>query len=197
MFLVRGLILASVFTVPPSFAIAQDLDNIINRDRLIVQKLFDEVNKAVEKSRTLQKNELAKAKAVLEEALAKIQSNDSCPEDQKSTLRRRVNTRLTDINNQTREVMLAAEEAARKEADKTKREINATSPARNPSDIAKNAIVTMKDQLAAHERIRSGAAKGRLGVLNQLTESVVPMEGSLEYPKYWAQLTENRKAITG
>src|SRR5262245_173861 len=136
MSLVRGLVLAALFIALPSSAIAQTLDDILNRDRLLVQKLFDEVNKAVEKSRTLQKNEPAKAKAVLEEALAKIQSNDSCPEDQKATLRRRVNTRLTDINNQIREVMVAAEEAARKEADKTKREINATSPARNPSDIA-------------------------------------------------------------
>ncbi|MBI3410059.1 MAG: hypothetical protein HY040_17090 [Planctomycetes bacterium] len=196
MSLVRGLILTALLAALPSAAVAQNLDDILNRDRLLVQKLFDEVNKAVEKSRTLQKNEPAKARVVLEEALAKIQGSENCPEDQKALLRRRVNTRMTDINNQLREVMLAAEEAVRKEADKAKRENN-TGPPKNPSDVAKNAIVTMKDQLAAHERIRSGAAKGRLGVLNQLTESVVPMEGSLEYPKYWAQLTENRKVVTG
>ena len=114
MSLVRGLILTALFAALPSTAVAQNLDDILNRDRLLVQKLFDEVNAAVEKSRTLQKNEPAKARVVLEEALAKIQSSESCPEDQRALLRRRVNTRLTDINNQIREVMLAAEEAARK-----------------------------------------------------------------------------------
>src|SRR5262249_46389575 len=29
------------------------------------------------------------------------------------------------------------------------------------------------------------------------SKAVTPMEGNLEYPKYWAKLTENRKIVTG
>lgn len=193
MSLLRGCAVVSILLALPGLVLAQNLDDILARDRLVLQKLFDEVNGAVEQSRTLQKNEPGKARHVLEGALLKIQSCDVCPEDQRVVLRRRDNTRLAEVNAQARELQVAAEEAARKEYEKFRKD----TPAKTPIDVANQKIFTVKDQLEAHKRIRAKQASGNLGVLDNLVASATPIEGSMEFPKYWKTLTDNRKTLTG
>lgn len=195
MSLLRAAIALALLLAVPALVLGQDLQDILNRDRLALQKLYDDVNAAVEKSRTLQKSEPGHARHVLENALTKIQSCDVCPEDQRTLLRRRVNTRLAEVASHIRELQIAAEESVRKDVEKTRRDNPGAG--RNPNDIAKNQLVSIDSQLKAHAGMRAKQAQGNLGVLASLSNSATIIEGSLEYPKYWTQLTENRKTITG
>ncbi len=92
----------------------------------------------------------------------------------------------------------AAEEAARRAAEKVKRE--RPSDAVNPSptnDAAKKYVATAQEQVAAAQRLRDRQAKGHINVFSSLEASATPIDGVVEYPKYWAQLTESRKSFTG
>ncbi len=92
---------------------------------------------------------------------------------------------------------LADEEAARRASDKAKRERSGDPATPNRSETVKKYVASTQEQIAAAQRLNDQKAKGNLGVLSSLDASATPIDGVVEYPKYWAQLTESRKNFTG
>jgi hypothetical protein len=181
----------------PMPAWADDLDDIVERDRIAIQKLVSDVTDALSQAKAFEKADPARAKQILEEALAKIMNSQELPDEQRVSLRQRVQTRLVEVRRLVRAQEIAEELAARKAADKSKREQQANS-AGGPatSDAVKKYVVSTRDQIAATERLRDQKAKGNLGVFASIEASATPIDGVVEYPKYWAQLTESRKNFT-
>jgi hypothetical protein len=178
--------------------LADDLNDILDRDKIAVQKLVAEVNYALAQAKAFERADSLRAKKILDEALTKITNSKELPDDERASLRRRVQTRLTEVNRLVRAQEIAEEEAARRAADKIKRERDANT-AKEPgtSDSAKKYIASTRDQIAAAERLRDQRARGNLSVFSSLEVSATPIDGVVEYPKYWAQLTESRKNFAG
>lgn len=192
----RLLTVVAVLTVP-SAAFSDDLKGILERDKVAIQKVVTDVNFAIMESKTYEKGNPAKAKAVLEKALGQVNNSTVLPDDQRQSLRKRLQTRLAEVNQTIRVQELAAEEAAKKAAalDKIKREQD--NAGKNPSAIAGKSIYSAKDQLAAVDKLRQAQAKGFLGVFKELEASATPIEGFVEFPKHWQALTENRAKTVG
>src|SRR5436190_1641248 len=121
-FFLLGLILAA-----PIYARADDLSDIVERDKITVQKLVSDVNDALAQARAFEKDDAAKSKQFLEGALVKIANSREVSEEQRTNLRQRVQTRLTEINRLARAQELAGEEAVRRAADQAKKEQQAKS----------------------------------------------------------------------
>jgi hypothetical protein len=173
---------------------ADDLDDIIERDRIAVQKLMSDVTDALSQAKAFEKSDPARAKQVLEETLGKITNSKELSDEQRAILRQRVQTRLTEVNRLVRAQEITEELAAKKAADKTKREQQANlSGGPAASDTVKKYVGSTRDQIAAADRLREQKAKGNLGVFASIEASATPIDGVVEYPKYWAQLTESRK----
>ncbi|HWY86525.1 MAG TPA: hypothetical protein VNX28_07370 [Gemmataceae bacterium] len=193
----RLLPLFLIFALPVT-APADDLKDILDRDAIAVQRLVSEVNDALAKAKAFEKNDLTRAKQVLEDALTRITNSKEMADDQRAVLRGRLQTRLTAVTRLARARELAEEEAAAKAAEKLKREQQANPPdGTGTNDTAKKRIASTRDQIAAAERLRDQKAKGNLGVFASIEVSATPIDGVVEYPKYWAQLTESRKNLAG
>jgi hypothetical protein len=178
----------------PVAARADDLQDILDRDRIAVQRLVSDVNHALAQAKAFEKADVARAKKTLEEALAKIADAKELPDEERASLRRRVQARLTEVIRLARARELAEEEAARRAADKLKRERDADAAKdTGTGDTAKKYIASTREQVAAADRLRDQRGKGTLGVFSSLEVSATPINGVVEYPKYWAQLTESRK----
>ena len=177
---------------------ADDLTDIVERDRIAVQKLVGEVNDALSQAKAFERADPPRAKRVLEGALAKIAASDVLPDNQRASLQQRVQGRLTEVNRLARARELADEDAAKRAAEKQKRE-QKTDPAGAPgtNDTAKKHFASTQDQIAAAQRLRDQRANGHLNVFSSLEASATPINGVVEYPKYWAQLTESRKNFVG
>src|ERR1700730_14242593 len=78
----------------PVTAHADDLQDILDRDRITVQKLVGDVNFALAQAKAFEKADSSRAKKILEEALTKISDSKELPDDERASLRRRVQTRL-------------------------------------------------------------------------------------------------------
>jgi hypothetical protein len=193
----RFFLMSLILAVPLS-ARADDLSNIVERDKIAVQKLVSEVNDALATARAFEKDDAARAKASLEDALTKIASSTVVSDEQRTSLRQRVQARLTEISRQARVQEQANEDAAKRAADKAKKE-QQTKPADGKSltETARSKMLSTQDQIAAAKNLRDQRAKGNLGIFASLEAAATPIDGVVEYPKYWAQLTESRKNFTG
>jgi hypothetical protein len=190
--------LLSLMVVAPLAVRADDLNDIVQRDKIAVQKLVSDVNDALAEARAFEKADVGRAKLALENALAKVTNSREVSDEQRSDLRQRIQTRLVEINRQARVQELANDEAAKRTADKAKKDQPAkTTDGKNLTETARNKMVTTQDQIAAAKSLRDQRAKGNLGVFASLEASATPIDGVVEYPKYWAQLTESRKNFTG
>lgn len=178
----------------PLAAPADDLKDIVERDKLAVQKLVSDVNYALAQAKAFEQADPARAKLALENALAKVTNSKELGDEQRTSLRQRLQSRLTDITRLVRAQELAEAEAAKRQADRIKREQQAKSAdASATNDTAKKYIASTQSQVAAAQRLAEQKAKGSLGVLSSLDVSATPIDGVVEYPKYWAQLVESRK----
>lgn len=194
--MLRLLPLAAILVMPATAA-ADDLSDIVERDKIAVQKLMAEVNDAFAEARAFESADPAKAKRVLQGALAKIADSNQLAEDERASLRRRVQARLIEITRLARAREIADEAAARRDADKKSDRSDDPANASKTSDTAKRYVANAQDQISAAQRLRDRQAKGHLGVLSSLEASATPIDGVVEYPKYWAKLTESRKNFTG
>ena len=186
------LVLAGPLTVH-----ADDLKAILERDKLALQKLQGDVNYALIQAKVFERNSNpARAKQTLDDAMTKVQNAKDLPEAERTKLRQQLQTRLNEVNRLVRAQELADEEAAKRAADKIRRD---QPPVTNKAgyDTAKNKIISQQEQIAAAQRLRDQKAKGTLGVLASLDVSSTPINGVVEYPKYWRELTDNRKKIAG
>lgn len=180
----------------PIIARADDLADILERDRIATQKLVADTNDALAKTKNLDKADLAQVKKGLENAIVKVTDAKELPEAERKTLRERLQTRLAEVNRLVRVQEITQEEAAKRAAEKRKREQDAA-PGQSLTDTAKRQIGATKNQIAAADQLRVQKAKGELGVFASLEASATPIDGVVEYPKYWAKLTETRKNFAG
>jgi len=193
----RTLPLFLVLALPWS-AVADDLQDIVERDKIAVQKLVSDVTDALSRARAFEKSDPARSKQWLEDALEKIVNSKELPDEQRTDLRRRVQIRLNEVTRLARNQERAEEEAAKRAADKLKREQqDKSSNGSSATETVKKYVSSTKDQIAAADRLRAQRAKGNLGVLSSIEVSATPIDGVVEYPKYWAQLTESRKNFVG
>ena len=118
-------------------------------------------------------------------------------DDQRAALRQRLQARLAEISRLVRSQEILEEEAARRAADKIKRERDTASSGSTTNETAKRTIASTRDQLLATKQLAEQKAKGNLGVFSSIEASATPIDGVVEYPKYWAQLVESRKNFTG
>ncbi len=201
MSMVRWFALLLFVAVPASTVLtsarADDLRDLLERDRLAIQKLVKEVNDAVSQSRTLEKSDPGRAKLTLERVSTQIDSSTVLPDEQRNNLRRQVRTRLNEVNVTIRALQLAEEDAARKAAEKIKREQQTGNGGNNPSTTAKKYIGSTADQVGAAKRLRDLQDRGSSGALSNLHIGVVPADGVMEFPKHWAHLTETRAKTVG
>jgi hypothetical protein len=182
--------------VAPVTARADDLKDILDRDKLAIQKLVGDVNYALAQAKAYERADPARAKQILEGALTKVKNSRELPDEQRASLRQRLQTRLTEVSRLVRAQERADEEAAKRAADKIKREERAGASG-SGSDTAKKYIANTQEQIAAAQNLREQRAKGNLSVFRGLEISATPIDGVVEYPKYWAQLTETRKNFAG
>ena len=195
--MLRLLPLVAVLAMPAT-ALADDLSDIVERDKIAVQKLTAEVNDAFAQAKALENADPAKAKRMLRGALAKIADANELTDNERLSLRRRVQARLAQVTRLARARELADEAAARRGADKIKHERSGDSAnTSQTNDTARKYVANAQDQIAAAQRLRDRQGKGQLGVLSSLEASATPITGVVEYPKYWAKLTESRKNLTG
>jgi hypothetical protein len=177
----------------PITAATDDLGDILERDKVAVQKLVNEVNDALSQAKTLEKTDLTRAKKLLEATLGKIADAKELVDDQRAGLRQRVQVRLAEVNRQMRAQEQAADDNARRTADKAKRDKQTNPTGPSTADTAKKFIGTTQDQIAAAQQLREQRAKGGASVFSSLEVAATPIDGVVEYPKYWAKLTESRK----
>jgi hypothetical protein len=192
----RLLPLLLVIAIPVT-ARADDLKDILDRNKIAIQKLNGDVNNALALAKAWERADPARAKKILEGALAKVKDSTELPDDQRASLRQRLQTRITEVSRLTAAQEQRDAEAAKREADKLKRDRLGNSPGSGTSDTAKKYIANTKDQIAAADRLRDQKAKGNLGVFAALEASATPIDGVVEYPKYWRELTYNRDKIVG
>lgn len=170
-----------------------DLDRIAAESKLAAQKVEREVNFALNESRVfILGKDYVKAQSVLEKALTKVKNSQDLSDSQRTTLRQRLQTRLREVEQGLGGERNAADEAARKAAERAKREReNNKTNGSGVTNVAKDRITMAREQLAAHDRLKARQADARMGVLNSLANSAVPIAGEVEFPKYWAKLIES------
>jgi hypothetical protein len=183
--------------VAPVTARADDLKDILDRDKLAIQKLVGDVNYALAQAKAYERADPARAKQILEGALTKVKNSRELPDEQRASLRQRLQTRLTEVSRFVRAQERADEEAAKRAADKIKREQHSGTSGPGTFDTAKKYVANTQEQIAAAQNLRDQRAKGNLSVFRGLEISATPIDGVVEYPKYWAQLTETRKNFSG
>ena len=158
-FLSLSLILALSVT-----ARADDLRDILERDKIAAQKVMSEVIDALSQSKAFENADPARAKQALEGALTKITNSTVMAADQRNALEQRVRARLAEVNRLARAQDLANEEAAKRTADKLKKERQTNAPeSAKTTETAKKYIQSTQDQVTAAQRTRP-KAKGTLGV---------------------------------
>ncbi len=185
----------------PGATAADELDRFKAKNELAMQKLVGEVNFALSQARALEKTDPARARDLLRQAAAQLEDDTLLPERQRASLHNQVKTRLRDVLQLVRERQARAEQAAQKAADKLKRDLQRPDqdlpPQKGPYAVAQKTIPSTAVQMAALDKLRRDRAQAFSGVLGQVEASATPIDGVIEYPKYWQQLAENRKKIVG
>ncbi|MCI0739135.1 MAG: STN domain-containing protein [Gemmataceae bacterium] len=190
----RNLPLLVVLIVPAA-SFADDLKDIVERDNIAVQKLKTDVNFALSQAKAFEKSDPERAKSLLEKALSQVNNSRELSDDDRTLLRRRVQTRIQEVSQIVRVRQLADEEETKRLADKTKRDKPPAGP--TLTETANKTIGNAAQNLAAAQRLRDVQRQRYTGIMGQLQESAMQIEGGVEYPKYWKQLTENRAKIVG
>jgi hypothetical protein len=195
----RGLSLALLLALP-AFALGDDLDRILARDQIKAQKLITEVSHALAQADAFKNADPDRAVTGLQKALQMLRDDTNLTADVKSMYLQRVQTKLRQVQEVARARRQVEEEARLREEEKVLREKRLADQARkvnSPVTQAKDRIFSIKEQVAALDRLRDMRSRNFVGVLNDIPKSATVIEGFVEFPTYWAQLTETRKQTTG
>lgn len=195
----RGLSVALLMALP-TLALADDLDRILARDQVKAQKLISEVSNALTQADAFKNADPDRAVTGLQKALQLLRDDTNLTDDVKAMYLQRVQTKLRQVQEIARARRQVEEEARLREEEKVLREKRLADQAKkvnSPVTQAKDRIFSTKDQVAALDRLRDMRARNLAGVLNDVAKSATTIEGFVEFPTYWAQLTETRKQTTG
>lgn len=188
-------------TVALAQAQQSDLDRIIERDRIALQKLQAEVNHAIAQSRTIDRAEPAKAREFLDEAVAKVRAAVDLPADQRARMLQRLQAREREVNAVVQARRAAEEDAARRAADKLREQPKVQGeagpgktalPNQGPAGVASKVFESRNQQLQA-QQFRNERNQAANSVLNNLERSATPIRGDVELPKDWDRIKERGK----
>jgi hypothetical protein len=192
----------ALLTVSASLAPGQldDLERILERDRIALQKLQDEVQKALTESRTLQRTDPAKAGEILQDAVARVKGAADLPVEDRARLLQRLQVRQREVT-AFAQVQRQAETttAPRRTADgpRGRDDIPASQskpvPSEGPAAVAGKIIESRAAQINNVNQLKNDRALQSETTLQNLNRSAVPPRGDIEYPKNWAQISERGK----
>lgn len=174
-----------------------DLDRILARDKIRAQKIATDVSYALAQSSVLEKVDAGAALDILQKAQTQLRDADVLPESQRQDFLRRLQARTNQVRETLRIRENEAAAKARAEAAQALRDRPAPPPGpgktgTGPADIAKRYTGSVRDQVAAAERLRAQRAGNNLSIFNQLAASATTIEGVVEYPRHWEWIVKNR-----
>jgi hypothetical protein len=197
----RSLSVFTLILVLPAFLRADDLDNILARDQQVkAQKLITQVSDALAKADAFKNSDPVRAVDGLQKVLGLLRDDTTLSPDSRTMYLQRVQSRLRTLEEVARVRRQAEEEIRLREEEKILREKRLNDQAqkdKSPAATAGNRIRSTADQLAALDRLRGEKNQRMNSIFRQIQESAVPIEGAVEFPKYWAALTETRKKSVG
>jgi hypothetical protein len=175
-----------------------DLERILERDRIALQKLQAEVNHAIAQSRVLERAEPSKAREFLEDAVAKVRAATDLPGEERARLLQLLQVRQRTVNAVVQARQAAAEDAARREANRLRNQPadagdpapgKAALPSQGPAGVASKVFETRTQQLQALQ-FRNERNQAATSVLNNLERSATPIRGEIELPKDWDRVKQ-------
>lgn len=207
----RRILAASIIVLTFTFAArADNLDNVAQAQKVQADKTQRQVGLLISQARALEKFDAIRARDLLREAKAMLEEDISLSELQRREL-------LNQVNNQLRNTQALANVQAKaaNTAPPTKKPMtpvfrepdprqptvtpfnpNPKPPATTSSgafEAIQSKVQSTNTQLAAVDKIRETRSSNSAGVLNSLEASATPIQGVVEYPKYWDAITKLRK----
>jgi hypothetical protein len=193
---------AAVILGLASPALAQnDLERILERDKIAAQKLQADVTGALSRSRTLEKTEPGRAADLLQETLTKVRNSTELPAEERTQLASRLQTRIREVAAVIQQRARADEDAVRLAQQKLNQEgreqpaagaKNAT-PAPGPAGIASKVFEQRNAALSAYDRNKLERAAKNQEVLTNLQKSATGTTSVYELPKDWDRISERGK----
>ena len=177
-----------------------ELDRIAAESKLAASKVESQANLALAESRAfINARQYARAQDTLDQALVKVKNSPDLSDAVRTNLQQRLLTRLREVEQHLQAQQEALAEAVRQQEERDRRDrINQKtkeSGGNGTSNIAKDRITSVKDQIAAAERLKAKRGEAMLGVINGLQPTVIA--GDIEFHAHWKQIVENRKRFAG
>jgi general secretion pathway protein D len=222
----RGLICAVVAGLFCSSAPAQAQKNdLLERTKVSVQKLKQEVNDAVAESRRLASKEPAKSVEILKKALSKVEANDLLTQDDRDSLVKMLKGRIRlyendvdrPVDTRAQSEIRKAEEAAKAAQDQAiqktlktiaqmRKDGRTNEAARladdlarrypnNPAAQAAGTTTGRTETMAGNHDIRREGTSRFNDALVTVDKSKLPPAGDLEFPKDWNTRIKTRKGL--
>lgn len=188
------LFAVGLFLFGPSLARADDLDRFFERDKIAAGKLLDTANKAILESLKLERSFPAGAAALLEKSIAELNSTSVLAPEVKGEWLGKLNARLRAVNETVHAMKVAAEIEARRDAEEAIRKFREADLKKGSgvSGTAKAYIGSVKDSVAAADRLRKIREAGTMSVFRDIDATPLAIAGVVEYPKHWDWIVKNR-----
>ena len=182
---------------------AQDLERILERDKIAAQKLQADVSHALTRSRALEKTDSGSATDLLQETLTKVRNATELPAEERVQLVQRLQARMREVTAAAQARGRAEDAAARRAEDKIKQEARERDqaaggpknsvPNQGPAGVASKVIESRNAALSALDRNKAERTARNQDVLANVQRGAAGMTGSLEFPKDWERIAERGK----
>jgi hypothetical protein len=184
------LLTALLLTCAPTLTARGDdeLDRIVQRDRILADKLRTEVTTALARAKALERVQPQQARLALQNALTKVQNAQELPADEQKRLVATLQSRLRVLGETSREPNLA-QDVRRRPRD--------PGPAGSSVPLAEDFIGGTNKRLAGIEKRKLEAERGLGGTLDGLRAAAVPADGDFTLPRDWAERTARRRKLVG
>ena len=197
--LLSSVAVATLVLAAQSSARAQDLDRILERDKIAAQKLKADVDYALTQSRKLEKADSGRATDLLQETITKVRNATELQADERVRLVQRLQSRLREVTAAALERARTEEDAARRAEQKVRQEARdsggAKSPLPNqgPSSLASKVLDSRNAALAAHDKNKLDRSGKNLDVLANVQKGATGQTEVLELSKDWERISERGK----
>jgi hypothetical protein len=197
-----SLLLAAMLVLAgaSSSAAQDDLSRIVERDKIVAQKLHSDVNHALTQSRVL---EPGRATELLQDTLTKVRNASELSADERVRLVQRLVTRMREVSAVAQAKTRADEDAARRAEQRVKQELRdrdqaaggrpSSLPSEGPSAVASKVFESRKAQLSAADRLKADRGARNVSVLAGLERTATPIAGNIEFPANWDRISERGK----
>ena len=187
-----------------SFA-QDDLTRILERDKIVAQKLQADVDSALSRSRTLEKSDPERAVELLQDTLTKIRNAPELPGEERVRLVQRLQTRVREVTAAAQSKARAEDDAARRAEQKLRQEARdregaaggntgkPAPPSQGPAGVANQVFQSRNAALNAAGKQSTDRNERNMNVLVGVQRSATAMEGDIVFPKNWDKISERAK----